>query len=646
MEQENESARIPSEKTPDPQTDGKQSEVIPAARAKSGDVTIDFHSAEFNRIDDLNDCAGNYRSFQSLDGVVTAHERHQIELRRRRDALEPSEDEPVRPRKSGERNDDPEALEAAASLTVISEGRTLIIDTDAERAMACGRILHDHQLSSVLMITGSPLQSAAASRPGRIKILHGDRVSVSGAFGGFSAKVTVGGNEKPLAEWFDEAATFDLVLDLQPVPSFGGGRLPIGYYAPGPSPAALKEAMAELREMRGQFRKPQFVAFHKNRCFHGRSRVNDCHRCLEVCPVHAIQSVGRGITINHYLCQGCGGCALVCPADAFRVIQPPQKELLSSLRRSLEGQSSGGISPVRLIISDCPSAAGNRFPTKDEPDCEIRFEVEQIAHVRLEVLLTALAYGAMEILVGCGSENPFAIREAVEWQVKMARAILRGLGLGEERIRFLAMSPGDIDLPKAAPLTVPSDQQAVDPPKAPPIFSTGSEGRALIHLTAQYLHERSDVQKPWLPLPTGSPFGAVAVNSEACTLCMACAAACPSGALSAGGKAPRLVFRESRCHQCGLCRETCPEGAIQLLPGLLLGHGAAEAQTVLLEMEPFRCVECGVPFAPPSMIERMKEKLAGHWMYAGERQLRRLQMCCTCRTRDALTSGETGSWNL
>jgi len=178
---------------------------------------------------------------------------------------------------------------------------------------------------------------------------------------------------------------------------------------------------------------------------------------------------------------------------------------------------------------------------------------------------------------------------------------------------------------------------------APAIFSPVRDGRALVYLATQFLHDQSGMQQAWLPLPTGSPFGSVVVNSDACTLCMACVAACPSGALSSGGKAPRLLFRESQCHQCGLCREMCPEGAIQLVPRLLLDHGAVEGQTVLRETEPFCCVECGMPFATSAMIERIREKLTGHWMYVNERQLRRLQMCRTCRTRDALTSGETGS---
>ncbi len=648
MKQENESSNLSPEKIPNPNKAGRHSEIPPAARAKSDEVTIDFHSVEFNRIDDLSDCTGNYRSFQSLEGVVTAHERHQIELRRKREAFDPSSDRPAYSRKSKTENGDAEVLEAGVSLTVISEGRTLIIDTNAERAMTCGKTLRDHRLPCTLLVTGSTFPNASASRLARIKCLHVDSVSVTGAFGGFSATVTVEGSEKPLAEWFDDAAIFDLVLDLQPAPSFAGGRLPLGYYAPGSNPAALDEAMVELPEMRGRFKKPQFVAFHGSRCFHGRSRSHDCRRCLEICPVGAIRSVDRRIFINHYVCQGCGGCALVCPAEAITVVQPSQKELLNSLRSSLERRSADGVSPLSLVISDSAFDASNRSPETNEcgGDRRIFFEVGQIAYVRIELLLSALAYGAKGVLVGCDSQNPPALREAVEFQVQVARAILQGLGLGEGRIRFLVISPRDANFPKAVPQPACVSEQANDAPREPAIFRPGCYGRALVHQATQYLHDQSGVQQPWLPLPMGSPFGTVAVNSDACTLCMACVSACPSGALSSGGNSPCLVFREFRCHQCGLCRETCPEGAIQLVPRLLLDRGATEGQTLLREAEPFRCVKCGVPFASSAMIDRIKEKLAGHWMYANEQQLRRLRMCRTCRTRDALASREMGSWNL
>jgi ferredoxin len=121
---------------------------------------------------------------------------------------------------------------------------------------------------------------------------------------------------------------------------------------------------------------------------------------------------------------------------------------------------------------------------------------------------------------------------------------------------------------------------------------------------------------------------------------MACVGACPSGALVAGGDVLRLSLVESRCHQCGFCLAVCPEQAIRLQPRLLWNSAAADMPAVLREVEPFRCVECGEPFAAPAMISRMEEKLNGHWMFGGKRQRRRLRMCRTCRTRDALTAGE------
>ncbi len=84
----------------------------------------------------------------------------------------------------------------------------------------------------------------------------------------------------------------------------------------------------------------------------------------------------------------------------------------------------------------------------------------------------------------------------------------------------------------------------------------------------------------------------------------------------------------------------CPEEAIELVPRLLLDVEAIEKPEVLHEMEPFNCVECGRPFASEAMVSRVQEKLKGHWMYKSDKQIRRLQMCRTCRTTDALTTGD------
>ena len=55
--------------------------------------------------------------------------------------------------------------------------------------------------------------------------------------------------------------------------------------------------------------------------------------------------------------------------------------------------------------------------------------------------------------------------------------------------------------------------------------------------------------------------GAIAIDTEGCTLCLACVGACPTGALQDNPDMPQLRFQEDACIQCGLCRNTCPSRA-------------------------------------------------------------------------------------
>jgi len=613
----------------------------------TGVIAIDFRSPEFNQSDDLSDCCGNYRYFESLDGIVTADMRHQME-RRSRKPVDLSADEATPSRGRGCENDDRGEIEAAAALIVVSKGRTLIIDADAERALACGRILTGRRLDCTLLVTNDTSAGSHFPEPIRSSVLEVERVLITGAFGGFSATVVKKGEQKHLSAWLDgKGAPFDLVLDLQAVPSFMGDSLPIGYYAPGPDPSNLDAILMELPEMRGRFEKPQFIFFQKSRCFHGRSRTTDCRRCLDICPFGAIQSVNRKISIDQYICQGCGGCALVCPAAAIAMYHRAPEELLNRLRIMLLKAHADDALPLTLMIADQESAAAGNLFFAGESDkcCLVTFEVEQTGDVGLEMILEAFVHGAHNVTVVCGPGSPVGIRKAVEWQVRMANAILRGLRLPEDSVRFGVIGPPDLDSGKPASASIDVNMGAGHRVTQAATLHSSQDKRALTRRAAQKLYDDRGVKEPQLPLPIDSPFGTVSVNTAACTLCMACVTICPSGALSTGGDVPRLTFRESRCHQCGLCEAACPEGAVRLLPRLLCDQDAVDAPAVLHEAEPFLCVECGAPFAPPSMVARMQEKLSGHWMYANERQVRRLRMCGTCRTRDALLSKEMTSWD-
>ncbi len=610
-------------------------------RAANG-AAIDFHSPEFNITDDLNDISGDYRFFEPLDGIVTSDMRHQMERLHAEECEDaPAHETPAARKKERKaKRDETKAPEDTSPLIVISEGRTLIIDTDVVRAGKCADILSEEQLTCTLVVTRRTAQDAPLSWFDRLTLIEADDVSISGAFGGFSATVSVNGEQRPLA------GGFDLVLDLRPAPSFAGTRLPLGYYAPGINQERLNRAMAEVSEMRGRFRKPHFMTFLRSRCFHGRSRTLDCRRCVDVCPFGAIRSEGSRISINHYLCQGCGGCALVCPADAITQVHPSPEELLNILRRRLAERETGPSFPMTVVISDGGAASIDSLSREGGTidGLTVNFKVEEIGHVGVEAILTAFSHSTDNVIVACDSGNPRSIADAVAWQAEMACAILKGFDMPVDKCRFVVAadeSPFDEETPKTADL----DEEAYEAPELSREPSTGQARSARIRQAVQHLYDTSGCRKPWIPLPAGSPFGGVAVDPSACTLCMACVAACPSGALSAGGDVPRLLFVESRCHQCGLCRETCPEHAVQLIPRMMCGAEQVETPVVLCEAEVSRCLKCNAPFATRQMVNRMTEKLKSHWMYANERQLQRLKMCRVCRTRDALASEDMRLWN-
>jgi ferredoxin len=134
-----------------------------------------------------------------------------------------------------------------------------------------------------------------------------------------------------------------------------------------------------------------------------------------------------------------------------------------------------------------------------------------------------------------------------------------------------------------------------------------------------------------LPLPDAAPYGAVLVDTDACTLCLSCVSLCPSGALGDNEDKPQLRFQEDACLQCGICANTCPEQAITYEPRLNLTDSAL-SQVVLHEEDPFECVECGKPFGVKSTIDKITEKLAGkHAMFANSQTAKMIQMCDDCR---------------
>ncbi len=467
--------------------------------------------------------------------------------------------------------------------------------------------------------------------------------------------------------------SFDLVLDLGAVPAIALHQPPQGYFHAADD-ASLVDAVLQLRESVGEFEKPRFFRYKQKICAHSRNGQIGCTACIDVCSAEAIRSdasmkgrtAGGGIVVEPHLCVGCGACTTVCPSGAISYATPRPDELGARIRTLLGTYArAGGRDAVLLIHSQGAGAqvidALGRAARTDAaihglPARALPLEVWHTASVGIDLWLAAIAYGAAQVWVLVTHEEAPVYREAIMAQMRVAQVVLSGLGFAGEHLRIVgggevsrlathAAEAGPARVPAgAAPRTEPAllrlDRALRRPSAAtvgrPATFAVQAEKRSTLDLAIEHLMLQAAGVPDEIALPApASPFGSIVVDTQACTLCLACVGACPEAALADNADRPQLSFIEKNCVQCGLCASTCPENAIALQPRLLLADdGKARRQArVLNEAEPFCCVRCAKPFGTLRAVETMIGKLAGHSMFQGA-AAERLRMCGDCRVID------------
>jgi ferredoxin len=242
-----------------------------------------------------------------------------------------------------------------------------------------------------------------------------------------------------------------------------------------------------------------------------------------------------------------------------------------------------------------------------------------------------LAYGASQIALLVTEKTAPQYVEASRRQMGYAQTIVNALGYEGKHFSIVTSPHEAWELAPAVTVVKAAT------------FNFSPEKRTTLDFAIDHLASHALQKKELIPLPTGAPFGALAVNKQTCTLCKACIGACPESALIDSTETPSLRFIERNCVQCGLCVDTCPEDALALIPRLLIG-GKAKEPVTLNEAEPFNCVRCGKPFGTRQMVENMLGKLGGHSMFIGG--TRRLQMCGDCRVVDMMENkAETSIFN-
>ena len=451
-----------------------------------------------------------------------------------------------------------------------------------------------------------------------IEVTRG-RVRIEGHLGAYRVEVDgAQGNQRQYQG--------DAILDLGEIPLLLREMLPPGYFHVTPADWDLADIVTELELFRGEFQKPRFFDYDASICAHSVNGKTVCRQCIDACPAEAIQSLAERIEVDPFLCQGGGSCTTVCPSGAIRYLYPQLRDSGKRLRNMLQRYAQqGGENAIVFFHAesftpqDYLQAYDNLLPVA----------VEELASVGMDLCLSALAYGAMQVVLYVDDQVPASSAENLQQQIDWAAEVVVGLGLQRDCIAICnheaaiaavepgqAFTPAEYDMPNAKRSAI---LQALD------------------HLVARLRPETASVD-----LPVPAPFGEAIIDAEKCTLCMACVGSCPGRALQDGSnrEIPEVFFIESNCLQCGACVQTCPEDAISLSPRMLFDPEARNRSRALNSDTPFACIACGKPFAPTSVIAKMQDKLKDHYMFANARALDRLKMCEDCRVADIVQDPE------
>ncbi len=507
------------------------------------------------------------------------------------------------------------------TVDVASEGTCLILGS-GETALQAAEALKDHLAVTVLLAEAEDVPDGRD-----VDVIRGKLRRASGAFGGFEVvidalQMVVPGGRGALG-WTEPRdggqSVCDIIVDLRgDSPLFPAPEKREGYLRADPAHApAVAAAVMAASHMVGTFEKPLYVAVEPMLCAHSRAGQTGCTRCLDLCPTGAIVPDGEHVTIDPMICAGCGACSSACPSGAVSYDAPPvdltMRRVQTLAKAYLDaGPDAGGEAP-RLLAHDAHGAEMIRLSARHGsglPADVIPLDISAIGAFGHAESITALAAGFAHVSILPG---PGADRAALDAQVALASAIA-----GPDRVAILDEADPDMMSERLFAAQAPA-------PVTTPVRPMGTR-RQITRQAARALHPGTET----VPLPEGAPYGAVLVNTDACTLCLSCVSLCPAGALGDNPDKPQLRFQEDACLQCGLCASICPEDAIAYEPRLNLADSALR-QEVLNEEEPFACVECGSLFGSKSAIDRITEKLTGHAMFDDPSKLRMIQMCDDCR---------------
>ncbi len=372
------------------------------------------------------------------------------------------------------------------------------------------------------------------------------------------------------------------------------------------------------------------VTLDRSRC----AADEGCRRCVQACPLEAIEYRNMRIVVDRNRCSACGLCVVDCPSDAFDL--PADSPMM--LAAELEA----------LLVSPAPSLSEQRAPLfvgrANEQKLAAVGEhgttysaawlpvvVPCTGTVTAATILGALAAGADAVgVIACGGACRFGQAQRVADTVDYCRELLDALDGQPDLVRLL---PADEEGELARALgELPGGDADPSANHAEPRRTIPTATSEAVLALAQTRGTPENVRLEH----AASPLGLVTIDTNTCTACGSCGSSCPTGALvfeecDDGDRGVALTFDAALCIGCGLCMGRCPENAQQAVSvQRVTDLTALQAGRITLHRDRVtRCELCGSAIGPAGMLRRIEELLGGDLNAAGIAAITR--RCPACR---------------
>ncbi|MDR3629142.1 MAG: 4Fe-4S binding protein [Desulfocapsaceae bacterium] len=421
-----------------------------------------------------------------------------------------------------------------------------------------------------------------------------DVVEVAGSIGRLRIRVKNEGRA--------DVVEADQIIWFHPPQSLSGRG---GIY--DPEVLGIERTVAAVQANSGTYHFRKYIKYDSSLCQYPHKRQDVCGLCVDVCETRAIakNSSCRQLEISDINCSGCGRCVSVCPSGALDFAPIP--------RSAFQALRSFYTDTIALIL-----------PERIDPD---RLDI----HLKENVL--PLVVETEEFLDECHflsllqtTGHPVILY--TDRLSELTANIIRLINdIYQRRYARQAIFPCS----DAGTLQLVFDQASPIPGSVFEIEEEGLTKREVFSARLSHVVGERD----WGVVATGPylHYGNLAIDQDRCTLCLSCAGACDTGALTAHPQDNTLRFRPSMCTGCGYCAITCPEqDCLRVLPDRLALNPLCFTQQVLARDEIFRCVECGAGFAPAKVIGKVIAVMKPIFGDDAAR-IRTLSCCPACKAR-------------